>query len=111
MATLKLAEHEKQSLSELTEFLKRNWPFTKFIVYGSKVKGVADEESDIDLLIVLPCAVTEDARRFIIEKVFDVNLIYKSNISVLIVSKDEWQKGKISVLPIHDFIEEEGVPI
>jgi len=111
MAILNLYENEKQALDELISFLKINWPLAKFIVFGSKAKGMADEESDIDLLIVLPCLVTEDIRRIIVHKVFDVNLIYKSNISVLIVSEDEWQKGKISILPIHDFIEEEGISV
>ncbi|HET6514170.1 MAG TPA: nucleotidyltransferase domain-containing protein [Thermodesulfovibrionales bacterium] len=111
MATLSLAENEKEGLDELIAFLRSSWPLSRFIVFGSKAKGTADEESDIDLLIKLPCAVSEDIRRTIILKVFDINLRYESNLSVFIVSEDEWQRGVISVLPIHDFIEEEGIPL
>lgn len=111
MATLNISEYEKQALYSLICSLKTKWPSTKFVLFGSKVKEIADEESDIDLLIVLPCEVTAEIRNHIIKKVFNVNLSYGSNISVLIVSEDEWHNGKISVLPIHHFIEEEGVSI
>ncbi|MEW6410371.1 MAG: nucleotidyltransferase domain-containing protein [Nitrospirota bacterium] len=111
MAILNLTKYENQALDELIATLKADWPLARFIVFGSKVKGMADEESDIDILIILPCKVTGELRHHIIQKVFDVNLTYGSNISVLIVSEDEWERGNISILPIHAFIEEEGIPL
>lgn len=111
MATLNLAEYEKEALNNLILSLKTKWPTANFKIFGSKVKGIADKESDIDLLIVLPCEVTGDIRSQIIKEVFNINLSYGSNISVLIVSEEEWQRGKISVLPIRYFIEKEGMPL
>jgi len=111
MKSLNLTENEKYALSELTASLKADWPIVKLVVFGSKAKGLADEESDLDLLILLPCTITDNIRRLIIEKVFNINLKYASNISSLIVAEDEWNKGEISILPIHDFIEEEGIPV
>lgn len=109
MATLNLEEYEKQALSKLVLSLRTQWPDARIVVFGSKATGKDDLESDIDLLILLPCEVTENIRAGIIKEVFNVNLSYGSNISVLIVSEQDWQKGKISVLPIHHFIEEEGI--
>ncbi len=109
--TLSLTQAEKQALSELLSFLKTKWSLARFILFGSKVRGTSDKESDLDLLVILPCKVTEGIRRQIIYKVFEVNLAHGSNISILIVSAEEWEKGAISVLPIHAFIEEEGVSL
>ena len=111
MKSLNLTDNEKDALCELTTSLKTDWPTVKLVVFGSKAKGLADEESDLDLLILLPCTITENVRRLVIEEVFNINLKYGSNISSLIVTEDEWNKGKISILPIHDFIEEEGIPV
>lgn len=111
MKNLNLKENENYALQELTNSLKTEWPTVKLVVFGSKAKGLDDEESDLDLLILLPCTITDYVRRLVIEKVFNVNLKYASNISSLIVTEDEWNKGKISILPIHDFIEEEGIPV
>jgi len=108
---LKFAKSERYALSELIAYLKTSWPGVKFKLFGSKVKGIADEESDIDLLIMLPCSVTEELRKKIIYKVFDINLIFETNISTLIIARVEWESAPFSLLPIHAYIEEEGVPL
>ncbi|MEW6381745.1 MAG: nucleotidyltransferase domain-containing protein [bacterium] len=107
----RLALAERLALDDLISSVRIDWPWTRFVLLGSKVSGLADEESDLDLLITLPCPVNDEIRRRIVHEVFEVNLTYGSNISVLIVSEEEWEKGAVSVLPIHTFIEEEGVPL
>ena len=106
-----LSESEKDALIKFISDLRASWSGAKFKLFGSKIKGTADEESDLDLLIVLPCDVLEDIRRKIIHKVFDINLAFGTNISVLIVPEKEWNSDIFSLLPIHSFIEEEGVPL
>lgn len=70
------SESEKDALIKLMSELRVSWPNAKFKLFGSKVKGLADEESDLDLLVLLPCDVSEDIRRQIIHKVFDINLTF-----------------------------------
>lgn len=105
------SESEKDALIKLMSDLRVSWPNVKFKLFGSKVKGLADEESDLDLLVLLPCDVSEDIRRQIIHKVFDINLTFGTSISALIMSEKEWESDVFSLLPIHSFIEEEGVPL
>lgn len=108
---LKLTKSEMEALSKLITDIKLSWPNAKFKLFGSKVKGIADEESDMDLLIILPCDITEDIRRQIVHKIFDINITFEANISPLIMSENEWESPRFSLLPIHAFIEEEGVPL
>lgn len=105
-----ISKSERQALDKLIAELKTLWPGVKVKVFGSKVKGTADDESDLDILILLPSEVLEDIRRQVIYKVFDINLTYETNLSPLIMSENEWEHRPISLLPIHAFIEEEGVP-
>jgi len=109
--TLHLTEAEKFALGEVIAVLKTDWPSAKFKLFGSKVNGTFDAESDLDLLIMLPCPVTNEIRRQIVHKVSDINLSYETNISALIVSEEEWQNAPLSLLPIHAFVEEEGVSL
>lgn len=104
-----ISKSEKQALDKLIAELKTSWPGVKAKVFGSKVKGTADDESDLDILILLPGELSHDTRRQIIYKVFDINLAYETNLSPLIMSEGEWEHRPISLLPIHAFIEEEGV--
>ena len=89
----------------------RSSPLLTKAGYGSKVQGADDEESDLGLLVALPLLVEEEIRQRIIHKVFELNLAFGSNISVLIVSRNERETGPISILPIHDFVEEEGIAL
>lgn len=106
---LRLKKSEANALIELVRGIKAIWPDAKFKIFGSKAKGVADEESDLDLLIMLPRDITVEIRRRIIHKVFDINLKFETNISPLIMSRKDWESAPVSLLPIHAFIEEEGI--
>ena len=108
---LNLTETERVAIDKLLTILRTDWPSAKFKIFGSKVSGIFDEESDLDLLIMLPCPVTNEIRRQIVHKVSDINFAYGTNISALIVSEDDWQNSPLSLLPIHAFVEEEGVSL
>jgi len=108
---LNLTETERLAIDKLLTILRTDWPSAKFKIFGSKVSGTFDEESDLDLLIMLPCPVTNEIRRQIVHKVSDINFAYGTNISALIVSEDDWQNSPLSLLPIHAFVEEEGVSL
>ena len=105
-----ISKSEKQALDKLIAELKASWPGVKAKVFGSKVKGIADDESDLDILILLPGEVSGDTRRQIIYKVFDINLTYETNLSPLIMAEGDWEGKLTSLLPIHAFVEEEGIP-
>ena len=55
--------------------------------------------------------IKEEIRKKIIYKVFDINLTFETNISTLIIARVEWESAPFSLLPIHAYIEEEGVPL
>jgi DNA polymerase sigma len=111
LTALNLSEAEKTALNEFSAGIKKIWPQAKLTLFGSKATGTADDESDVDLLVELPEEVTEELRRHIIHKAFEVNLAYDSNINPLIVSQKEWEDGVFTVLPIHRVIEIEGIPL
>ncbi len=111
ISSLDISDSEKDALDELVGFIKKEWPLANCKLFGSKLRGTADDESDMDILITLPCSATDEIRRRIVHEVFNINLSYGSNISALVVSDEEWDNSAISVLPVHAFIEEEGLSL
>jgi uncharacterized protein len=111
MAYQNLSEKESSALDELIHTIDKEYPDAKYRLFGSKTTGFADDESDIDLLIMLENAPTDEIRKQIVYMVFDVNLEFGSNISALIVSRQEWDSPLSSLLPLHFFVEKEGIPL
>lgn len=106
-----LSRKEERALNKLITEIRGRWPGAKLKLFGSKVTGEFDEESDVDILIVLPGKVSQKTRKQIIGIVFEINLEVGSNISPLILSKDEWETGLVPLLPIYYYIEKEGVSL
>ena len=70
ISSLNISDTEKTALGELVGFIKKEWPLAKCKLFGSKLRGTADEESDMDILITLPCSATDEIRQKIIHSDF-----------------------------------------
>jgi len=81
------------------------------VLYGSFARGQADEESDVDLLIVTGRPLTRFERHEITDVAFEVNLQYDTNFSTLVVDLKSWESGMFSVLPIRDEIIRDGIQV
>jgi predicted nucleotidyltransferase len=100
-----------QALEELKHRLFKEFNVKAMILYGSVVRGEADEESDLDLLILTAEPLTRPARHKITDIIFEVNLHYNTNFSSLVMDQSCWETGIVSILPIRDEILKEGIPV
>jgi len=85
---LKLPKTEDQAIREASGQLKELFPVEAVILFGSMARKEHDQESDIDLLVLTTRPITWEE---------------------IIVEKQDWEKGPISLLPIHSEIEKDGV--
>jgi predicted nucleotidyltransferase len=78
----------------------------RMVLFGSIIEGTSDEESDVDLLVVLTQCPSLQRRDRLTDVILDINLEYDVNISELIVDRHTWDKGLPSILPIREKIYE-----
>lgn len=109
--TITLTPNQAQVLDELRRRLFDEYDIEALVLYGSVARGEADEESDLDLLIVTAQPLTRFARHSITDAVFELNLHYGTNLSTLVVDRKSWEAGPISVLPLRDEILKEGISL
>ena len=106
-----LSPSQEQGLSELLHRLYDQFHVVSVILYGSVARGEADEESDIDLLILTAEPLARPARHDITDVVFDVNLRYGTNFSTLVLDQQAWETGAVAVLPLKEAIVQDGISL
>lgn len=111
LADLQVTASVRKALQVARDRITAEFNVDRIVLFGSAVRGTADEESDVDLLIVLRQPVDHSVRDRISSVILDVNLEYETNLSELIVGQDTWDNGIGSVLPIHQEVEEQGISL
>ncbi len=109
IAQLTLKESEKRALQELKERLLQRFLDAEIILYGSKARGDFDEESDIDLLILIESQVTSELEEEITHITYDIELKYDVVFGKIIENKDFWNSPLANAMPLHWNIDREGV--
>ncbi len=108
---IQMTPNQQLALSELRQRLIDQFDIHAMQLFGSVVRGETDDESDIDLLIVTKHPLKRTVRHQITDIVFEINLRCDTNFSTLVVDRDSWESGLLSVLPIHNEILKEGVAL
>ncbi len=85
---MKLSRKEKQVLKELADEIKEKFGAKRVLLYGSAVRGDMTEESDIDILVILPKCNWEIEKK-IIELCFEYSLECERVISVMCYGEHE----------------------
>jgi predicted nucleotidyltransferase len=106
-----LTPNQREVLAELRRRLSVEFEIEGVVLFGSAARGEADEESDLDLLILTKKPLTRPVRHQITDLIFEVNLRHGTNFSSLVIDRENWERGTASVLPIHDEIVRDGVPV
>ncbi|MBI5192707.1 MAG: nucleotidyltransferase domain-containing protein [Nitrospirae bacterium] len=108
---IKLTEKLSKTLHAAQRSISNEFNVDRIILFGSVARGESDEESDVDILIVLEEPPGHRIRNRISTIILDINLEYDASLCGLVVDKKSWDNGPLSVLPIHKEVEQDGILI
>lgn len=100
---------DKQIFSLFASLIRKYFPDARIWAFGSRVKGTATEESDLDVCVVVKTTnvtIKHKIRDIAWQVGFDSDLI----ISTIIYSYEEFDRGPCSVSSLVKAILTEGVP-
>ncbi len=108
-----LTSREKAALSEFVARLREKYADEVMLVtlFGSKVRGDFDEESDLDVLVVVGGDDRWPYWRAITDLTSDLLLDYEVNISALVFDEEHYRWLMEHRSPIYNNTTREGVPI
>ncbi len=103
--------HNKaQILQQIKAYVKSVEPSAEVILFGSRARDEAKEESDWDILILTPYPVDLKTQRKFMHKLFEIELEHGVAISTLIYSKQDWDT-KLRITPLYKNIKKEGIAL
>jgi predicted nucleotidyltransferase len=111
LADLRLSPKLQTALQAVRDRVTAHFHIDRVVVFGSVVWGLPDEESDVDVLIVLEDKLDLETEDCISGMIFEINLEHDTNLSELIVDRYTWDDGLASAMPIHEEIEKRGIPL
>ena len=101
-------ENSKDILQELKRIVNEKESSAKIYLFGSRVKGTANKESDWDLLILInKDKITLDIEKEITYPLYDLEFETGQIISPLVYSEKEWNT-KYKKTPFYNNVMREG---
>ncbi len=125
-----LSPTEKKALAELKEKIKEKYPEAGIILYGSKARGDYNENSDIDLMIIIKdehqinksisfeeleklyfLPVDKKVKNEILDILTDIQVKYCVSIDFQVKNKSYVETNLAGVVPLYRNIRKEGVEL
>ena len=105
-----MTARERQILAEAKAAILSVEPAAEVILFGSRARGEAHEESDFDLMIVTPEEVRVLERGPYYERVQEVNFRHEELLSMFFVERDRWESSKRTD-PFLSQVLADGIPV
>ena len=84
-------------------------PDAEIILYGSRSRGDADENSDWDLLILVSGPSNEKRTDRIRHRLYELEWETGQVLSSIVRSRKDWDSERYQTLPFHQRVEQEGI--
>ncbi|MCL4385049.1 MAG: nucleotidyltransferase domain-containing protein [Cyanobacteria bacterium] len=102
---------QKAILMLNTQLIKRFKKNIELYIFGSVARGEYSNESDIDVLVLIPFKLTNSIEEEIFNIAYDIELKYSIIFGIIVYSKDFWFSSITRNMPLYRNIKKEGIPV
>lgn len=100
---------DRQILEAFAAAVRRRWPDARVWAFGSRARGDATRESDMDVCIVISEPVTRSVKDWIGDVAWEVGFAADRIITTIVIERREFEEGPRSISPLVANILREGV--
>jgi len=102
---------DRQLLAECKAAIREVVPEARLILYGSRARGDAHEDSDYDLLVLVDRQVDMSLERAIVDRLVPLEVRMGKALTALIYNRSQWDSALHRAMPLHQNVMREGVAI
>ncbi len=105
-----LSPNESAALRKLKAALARDFRLVELRLFGSKARGDSDQESDIDVLVVLEDYDWE-VEKAVCDLCFAINLEFHVLLSPVLYRRSEFDSDLTRITPFYQAVTREGIVV
>lgn len=102
---------DENLMSRVKAVIREVDPRAEALLHGSRARGQADPESDWDLVILLNIPVTEQLKRTIRHRLYEIEWETGEVISCIIHSRAQWNAAPLRETPFRQRVSREAIRV
>lgn len=102
---------DKEIVHKFKSLLQKRVKLHRLVLFGSRARGDADPDSDMDILVVLNEPATREVRDIVSSCAWEAGFDDGVVVSSIVFTRDEWENGPEYYSPFAEAVRMEGVPI
>jgi predicted nucleotidyltransferase len=104
-----MTTQEVDILGQLRAKLQARLPLSRLVLFGSRARGDADPDSDLDVLVILNTVVDREADDYVNDCAWEVGLAHGIVVVPVTVERRDWEEGLLSSSLLAIAVGREGV--
>lgn len=97
----------KRVIDKIKSEIRKKYPNSKIILYGSRARGDNSDLSDWDILIIIPKLNNSKDKQDIMDSLFEIELETDQIFSPIVHTKNEWKK--LQITPFYKNVTQDGI--
>jgi predicted nucleotidyltransferase len=102
---------EKSVLKKLSGLVTTGFPEAELILFGSRARGDAEPESDLDVLVLLEAEDIVETRRFVSDCAWEAGFEHDIVVVPVVYRKQDWEYGPERYSLLAAAVAKEGIPL
>lgn len=102
---------DHEVLRRLKHSIEGSVRLSEMILFGSRARGDAEPDSDMDILVILDESVSKQSRKIVSDNAWEVGFEAGIVVVPIVVSRESWENGPEQASLLAQAVREEGVSI
>lgn len=108
---INLSPLDRRAITEAAALLRTELPVSGIYLFGSKARGDAAADSDIDLLVLTTRPLSPPEKADIVRTLYPLQLRLGVLFSTIETTEAEWNRGVYQAMPLRHEVDRDGVEV